>query len=84
LTMDQWALATVCGATAVYVWMVAVTRNVAYGAVFVWAAIGVSLGNPQTITEGVRIAAISGAVGVSATLVWALLMPRQRALFRGR
>jgi hypothetical protein len=84
LTMDQWALATVCGATAVYVWMVAVTRNVAYGAVFVWAAIGVFLGNPKTITEGVRIAAISGAVGVSATLVWALLMPRQRALFRGR
>lgn len=83
LTMDAWALATVCGATGVYVWMVAVTRNAVYGAVFVWAAVGVFLGE-ASITEGVRTAAISGAVAVSAAIIWALLMPRQRVLLRGR
>lgn len=83
LTMDQWALATVCGATAVYVWMVAVTRSAAYGAVFIWAATGVFLGEPS-ITESVRIAAISGAFAVFVALLWALLSPRQRALSRGR
>ena len=83
LTMDGWALATVCGATAVYVWMVTLTRSVAYGAVFVWAAVGVFLGD-ERITESVRIAAISGAFAVFVALVWASLSPRQRALFRGR
>jgi hypothetical protein len=83
LSMDDWALATVCGATAVYVWMVSITRSATYGAVFVWAAVGVFLGD-ERITDGVRVAAISGAVAVFAAIVWALVTPRQRALFRGR
>jgi hypothetical protein len=82
LGMDEWALATVCAATAIYVWMGAVTRNAAYCAVFVWAAVGVFLGEEQ-VTEPVRIAALCGAVTVSACLVWALFNPQQRALFRG-
>jgi hypothetical protein len=82
LSMDQWALATVCAAGAIYVWMGAVTRNAAYCAVFVWAAVGVYLGGAQ-VTGPVRIAALTGAVTVLACLVWALFMPRQRALFRG-
>jgi hypothetical protein len=80
--MDQWALATVCAASAIYVWMGAVTRNAAYCLVFVWAAVGVYLGGAQ-VTGPVRIAALTGAITVLACLVWALLMPRQRALFRG-
>jgi hypothetical protein len=82
LSMDQWALATVCAAGAIYVWMGAVTRNAAYCAVFVWAAVGVYLGGAQ-VTGPVRIAALTGAVTVLACLVWALFTPRQRALFRG-
>jgi hypothetical protein len=62
--------------------MGAVTRNAAYCAVFVWAAVGVYLGGAQ-VTGPVRIAALTGAVTVLACLVWALFMPRQRALFRG-
>lgn len=82
LSMDQWALATVCAATGIYVWMGAVTRNAAYCAVFVWAAVGIYSGEP-TVSEPVRIVALSGAVAVSACLLWALVMPRPRALFRG-
>lgn len=82
LGMDQWALATVCAATAIYVWMGAVTRNAAYCAVFVWAALGVFQGGAQ-VTGPVRIAALSGAVTVFACLVWTLFNRPQRALFRG-
>jgi hypothetical protein len=82
LSMDQWALATVCAATGIYVWMGAVTRSAVYCGVFVWAAVGIYSGEP-TVTEPVRIAALSGAVAVSACLLWTLFMPRPRALFRG-
>ncbi|MBM4233952.1 MAG: tryptophan-rich sensory protein [Gammaproteobacteria bacterium] len=82
LSMDQWALATVCAAAAIYVWMGAVTRSPTYCAVFVWAASGVFLGD-ERITEGVRIAALTGAVSVTACLIWAIFSPRPRALFRG-
>ncbi|MBU6378326.1 MAG: hypothetical protein KJS95_07305 [Gammaproteobacteria bacterium] len=82
LGMDQWALATVCAATAIYVWMGAVTRNAAYCLVFVWAAVGVYFGKEQ-VTDPVRIAALSGAVTVAACLLWALFNPRQRGLIRG-
>lgn len=83
LTMDQWALVTVCAATAVYVWMGAVTRNVAYCLVFVWAGSGIFLGRPS-ITEAVRLAAITGVVTVLVCIVTGFLRPRSRALFRGR
>lgn len=83
LSMDQWALATVCAAVGIYVWMGAVTRSTAYCAVFVWAAVGIYRGGP-IVTEPVRIAALSGAVAVFACLLWTIFSPRPRALFRGK
>lgn len=83
LSMDQWALVTVCTATAVYVWMGAVTRSVAYCLVFVWAASGIYLGE-EGVTESVRLAAISGVAAVLLCVVSGFLRPRSRALFRGR
>lgn len=82
LSMNQWALATVCAATALYVWMGAVTRSSLYCAVFVWAAVGIFRGE-ATVTEPVRIAALSGAAAVSACLLWTLFTPRPRVPFRG-
>lgn len=82
LSMDQWALVTVVAATALYVWMGAVTRSVIYCGVFVWAATGVYLGEPS-ITEAVRLAAASGAVAVIACMVWIVFNPRRRASLRG-
>jgi hypothetical protein len=82
LDMNGWALVTVATATAIYVWMGAVTRNSTYCAVFVWAAVGIFLGEPS-ITPSVRTVALSGAFAVFVCLVWAFVMPRPRGLFRG-
>lgn len=71
LTMDQWALITVCTATAAYVWMGAVTRDVVYCAVFVWAAIGIYK-RPSGVVEAVQIAALTGAFLVGVCTLWAL------------
>jgi translocator protein len=75
LSMDQWALVTVCTATAIYVWMGAVTRDVVYCAVFVWAAIGI-YNRPSGVLESVRIAALTGAFVVSICIIWMFLMRR--------
>jgi hypothetical protein len=70
LGMDEWALASVIGATAIYVWMVTLTRDVVYGAVFVWAAIGI-FARPTGVSEAVQVAALSGAAAVALCLAWA-------------
>lgn len=82
LDMNGWALVTVGAATAIYVWMGAVTRNVTYCAVFVWAAVGIYFGDAN-VTTPVRIVALTGAVAVVACIAWAAFKPRQRGLFRG-
>jgi len=71
LGMDQWALATVTAATAIYVWMVTLTRDVVYGAVFVWAAVGIFV-NPEGVTNPVQVAALSGAIATTLCIAWAL------------
>jgi len=78
LSMDQWALVTVVGATAVYVWVTTVRRDVIFGLVFVWAAAGIAL-RPVGISEAVQLAAMTGAVLVLAASVLALRWPRTRA-----
>ncbi|NBX45194.1 MAG: tryptophan-rich sensory protein [Gammaproteobacteria bacterium] len=78
MSMDQWALATVCVATGIYVWVGTLSRSAAYCAVFVWAAIGIYRGEP-TVTEPVRIAALSGAIAVATCLTWAIISRPQRA-----
>lgn len=71
LSMDQWALATVTAAAAIYVWMVTLTRDAVYGAVFVWAAIGIFV-NPEGVTNPVQVAALSGAVATALCIAWAM------------
>lgn len=80
--MDQWALATVTLAVALYVWLTTLTRDVVYGAVFVWAGSGIHLG-AATVSGPVRIVALVGVVAVAAVIVWALFNPRRRANVRG-
>ncbi len=77
LSMDQWALITVCTATAAYVWMGAVTRDAVYCAVFVWAAIGIYK-RTSGVVELVQIAALTGAFLVSVCILWALFNRPQR------
>jgi translocator protein len=79
LSMDQWALVTVCAATAVYVWMGAVTRDIVYCAVFVWAAVGI-YNRPSGILESVQIAALTGAVLVTICIVWIFFVRRRAAV----
>jgi benzodiazapine receptor len=80
--MDQWALVTVTLAIALYVWLTTLTRDVVYGAVFVWAATGIHLGS-AAVSAPVRIVALVGVVAVAAVIVWAVLNPRPRASLRG-
>ena len=82
LSMEQWALVSVCAATAIYVWMGSVTRDAIYCAVFIWAAYGIFVG-PADITGPVRLAAITGAAAVAVVIVWALFNPWRRARLRG-
>lgn len=82
LSMDQWALATVCAAACIYVWVGTMTRSAVYCAVFVWAAVGIYHGEPN-VTDPVRIAALSGAVAVSACLLWAFFWQRRHVLPQG-
>lgn len=81
-SMDGWALISVCTAIAVYVWMGAVTRDVVYCAVFLWAATGIFVGG-ASISEPVKLAAITGVAMVSLCMLWALFNPRRSTTFRG-
>lgn len=72
LAMDDWALVTVVAATAVYVWMTTVTRDLVYGAVFVWVAAGVYL-RPEGIVDAVQLAAAAGGVMVAVAVLIAAL-----------
>ncbi len=78
LTMDQWALVTVVGATAVYVWVTTVTRDVIFGLVFVWAGAGIAL-RPSGISEPVQLAAMTGAAMVLLTSVLVIRRRRPRS-----
>jgi benzodiazapine receptor len=80
--MDQWALVTVTLAIALYVWLTTLTRDVVYGAVFVWAATGIHLGS-AAVSAPVRIVALVGVIAVAAVIVWAVLNPWPRASLRG-
>lgn len=82
LVMNEWAIVSVCFATGIYVWMVAVTRNLVYGAVFLWAVTGIFL-NAPIVTDPVRVAAITGVAAVGVCMIWALFNPRRRASLRG-
>jgi len=75
LNMDQWALITVCAATAIYVWMGVVTRDTVYCAVFVWAALGIAY-RPTGITESVKLAAWAGAVAMVLCILWVAIGAR--------
>ena len=70
LPMDQWALVTMCAATAIYVWMGAVTRDVVYCSVFVWAALGIAY-RPTGVTEPVKLAAWAAVFVLLACIAWA-------------
>lgn len=72
LAMDDWALVTVVVATAVYVWMTTVTRDLIYGAVFVWVAAGIYL-RPAGIVDAVQLAAAAGGVMVAVAIVIVVL-----------
>lgn len=74
LDTERWALVSVALALALYVWMAALTRDVVYGGVFVWAAIGIA---SRTVgaSEAVRVVAAAGAAAVLACIGWAALRP---------
>lgn len=78
LSMDQWALVTVITASAIYIWMGLGTRDIIYCCVFIWASIGIYL-RPEGISEPVKIAAITGTVVLSLTVIW-LMAKRSRWL----
>lgn len=69
LAMDQWALVSIVAAIAIYVWMGAVTRDVVYCAVFVWASLGIAW-RPEGVSEPVRLAALTGACALLLTVLW--------------
>lgn len=69
LAMDEWAVASVGLALAIYAWMGAVTRDSVYSAVFVWAALGIAL-KPAGVTAPVRVLAGTGVVALIAILLW--------------
>lgn len=75
LAMDEWALVTVVIATAVYIWMTTVTRDLVYGAVFLWVAAGIYL-RPEGIVESVQLTAAAGGVMVALALVLAAVRRR--------
>jgi hypothetical protein len=70
LSMDEWALVSVSLATAIYIWMCAVTRDLVYTAAFLWAALAIAA-RPNGVSEPVRLAALTGAVAVATALAWA-------------
>lgn len=70
LSMDEWALVTVMIATAVYIWMTTVTRDLIYGAVFLWVAAGIYL-RAEGIVEWVQLAAAAGGVMVGLAIILA-------------
>ena len=79
LSMDQWALVTVISAAAIYIWMGLGTRDTVYCCVFIWASIGIYL-RPEGISDPVKIAAITGTVLLSLTVIWLLVAKRTRWL----
>ena len=73
LVMDQWALATVVLAVAIYVGVGVFTRDIVYCAVFVWASIGIAL-KPAGISDPVKLAASAGTAVLSITILWIIAM----------
>ena len=70
LAMDEWALVTVLIATAVYIWITTVTRDLIYGAVFLWVAAGINL-RETGIVDSVQLAAAAGGVMVGLAIILA-------------
>ncbi len=70
LAMDEWALVTVMIATAVYIWITTVTRDLIYGAVFLWVAAGIYL-REEGIVDAVQLAAAAGGVLVGLAIILA-------------
>jgi hypothetical protein len=77
LGMDTWALGSVVFAAVVYVGMGLVTRDAVYGAVYVWAALGIAL-KPTGITRPVQLAAFTTG-GLVLGLVLFLAVRAHRA-----
>lgn len=76
LQMDEWAVASVTLAIAIYVAVGVLTRDAVYVSVFAWAALGIAY-QPLPTSEPVRLIASVGAA-VAATLVILLLVGRLR------
>lgn len=68
LTMEQWALASVVAATAIYVWTCALTRDLVYGAVFLWVAVAIAT-RPAGISDAVQAVAAAGGAALVLSLV---------------
>lgn len=80
LSMDQWALVTVCLATGLYAVTTAVTRDVVFGGVFVWAALGIAT-KSRGITEAVQLAAASGTLVMLVCILRAMITRRERRFY---
>jgi len=75
LSMDLWALITVISALTIYVWISLATKDLVYACVFVWASIGIYL-RPEGISDFVKMAAITGAILLSLTILWLFVQRR--------
>jgi hypothetical protein len=77
LSMDEWALVTVCLASGIYAITTTVTRDAVFGGVFVWASLGIAT-KAAGITMSVQLAAASGIVVVLACIARAAIARRER------
>jgi len=75
LMMDEWALVSVIIATSIYIWVTTVTRDLVYGAVFLWVAAGIYL-RTEGIIDPVQLAAATGGAMVALAIVLAALRRR--------
>ncbi len=72
LAMDEWALVSLVLAVAVYATMLALTLDIVYAAVFIWAAIGI-VQQTVDVSAPVQVAAGGGAAVVGALMVLSLV-----------
>jgi hypothetical protein len=77
LSMDEWALVTVCLASGIYAITTTVTRDAVFGGVFVWASLGIAT-KAAGITMSVQLAAASGIVVVLVCIARAAIARRER------
>jgi hypothetical protein len=74
MTLEQWALTSVLGATAIYVWMAARTADAIYCGVGIWVSVAIAL-RPVEISDPARTAAFAAAALIVVAMLASWWMP---------